>query len=207
MRETTNVQRELFADRPGPGGFRYRADLIERNEEADLVRQIEKLPLTEFKFQQFLAKRRVIYFGWRYDFENSRFEPTLPIPEFLLEVRSRAAAFAGISADDLPHALVTEYSPGTEIGWHRDRPVFEDVIGLSLSSSCQFRFRRKVGTRWERYKVTAEPRSVYLMRGPARWEWEHSIPAVDRLRYSVTFRSLRDPKGAVTAQRSSQGEE
>src|SRR4051812_29105488 len=112
MNEITNFQTELFADRAGPAGFRYGTDIIAPKEEAELVRQIQKLPLAEFRFQQFLAKRLVIYFGWLYDFETSRFEPAVPIPEFLLEARSRAAEFAGLAADDLPHALVTEYAPG-----------------------------------------------------------------------------------------------
>lgn len=196
MSLSKRLQAELFNEPLGPSGFEYRRDLISPTEEAELVAHIEKLPLAEFKFQQFLAKRRVMYFGWRYDFENSRFEPTIPMPSFLLELRSRAASFAGLVPEALPHALVTEYSPGTEIGWHRDRPVFEDVIGVSLISACQFRFRRKAGPKWERYKVTAEPRSVYLMRGSSRWDWEHSIPAVESLRYSVTFRSLRDPRNS-----------
>jgi alkylated DNA repair dioxygenase AlkB len=98
---------------------------------------------------------------------------------------------AGIAPDDLPHALVTEYGPGATIGWHRDKGVFGDVIGISLLSPCVFRLRRKVGAKWERYSLTAEPRSAYLLRAASRTEWEHSIPAVDALRYSVTFRTLR----------------
>lgn len=178
----------------GPSDFRYETDVVSITKELDLIDKIAKLPLAEFKFQQYLAKRRVIYFGWRYDFEDSKFERTEPIPEFLLELRQRAASFAGLESNHLPHALVTEYSPGTEIGWHTDRPVFNDVVGVSLAASCSFRFRRKKGTKWERHTIIAEPRSIYLMRGASRWEWEHSIPAVDNLRYSVTFRSLRDPK-------------
>lgn len=189
------TQNDFFQSTPaGPSGFSYEPDVISVPEEADLIEQIARLPLAEFKFQQYLAKRRVIYFGWRYDFENSKFEPTEPIPEFLLELQQCAANFAGLKPADLPHALVTEYSPGTEIGWHRDRPVFDDVVGISLASACSFRFRRKRGTKWERHTIIAEPRSVYLMRGASRWEWEHSIPAVESLRYSITFRSLRDPK-------------
>lgn len=189
------MQNDFFRSKAvGPPGFSYEPDVISVSDEADLIGHISTLPLAEFKFQQYLAKRRVIYFGWRYDFENSKFEPTEPIPEFLLELQHRAANFAGLMPIDLPHALVTEYSPGTEIGWHKDRPVFDDVVGISLASSCSFRFRRKVGIKWERHTIIAEPRSIYLMRGPSRWDWEHSIPAVDNLRYSITFRSLRDPK-------------
>lgn len=191
-------QVDLFAQpADGPAGFRYSPDLISTAQEAELIARIKTLPLAEFKFQQYLAKRRVVYFGWHYDFATSRFTPTEPIPDFLMDLRAGAAAFAGLAPQDLPHALVTEYSPGTEIGWHKDRPVFEDVIGVSLGAPCAFRFRRKNGAKWQRHTITAEPRSVYLMRGPSRWEWEHSIPAVDDFRYSVTFRSLRPQQGGT----------
>ena len=105
--------------------------------------------------------------------------------------RKKAAAFAGLSPDDLPHVLFTEYTPGTPIGWHRDRPVFDEVIGVSLQSACPFRLRRRTADGWERYTQIVEPRSAYLISGVARRLWEHSIPPVDELRYSVTFRSLR----------------
>jgi alkylated DNA repair dioxygenase AlkB len=113
------------------------------------------------------------------------------MPAYLLTLRERAARFAGLAPEDLPHAMVTEYSPGSAIGWHRDRGVFDEVVGVSLLSPCVFRFRRKTGTTWERYSLTAEPRSIYLLRGASRTDWQHSIPAVDALRYSITFRSLR----------------
>jgi alkylated DNA repair dioxygenase AlkB len=109
-----------------------------------------------------------------------------------LALRQKAAQFAGLSADALQHALITEYSAGAAIGWHRDRPEFEYVIGISLRAPCVFRFRRKQGTRWERASIGLQPRSSYLLRGPARWDWQHSIPAVDNLRYSITFRSFRE---------------
>ena len=115
-------------------------------------------------------------------------------------IRERAARFAGVTPDALAHALVLEYPPGAAIGWHRDRPVFDDVIGISLTSPCTFRFRRKAGAKWERKSITAEPRSMYLLRGPARTEWEHSIPGVDTLRYSITFRSLNAPEVPLVCQ-------
>ena len=197
----TQLQASLFDDPSTPAGFQYERELIAPADERAIIGEIARLPLAEFRFQGFLAKRRVIYFGWRYDFDRSRFEPTTPIPGFLHELRARAAHFAGLSPADLPHALVTEYAPGVEIGWHRDRPVFEDVIGVSLGSECTFRFRRRAGSKWERYSLPAAARSVYLMRGPSRWDWEHSIPAVKELRYSVTFRSLRErtPTGSRAA--------
>ena len=92
------------------------------------------------------------------------------------------------------HALLIEYAPGAGIGWHRDRPEFGDVIGISLLAPARLRFRRKVGTKWERTALTAEPRSAYLLRGPARTEWEHSIPPMETLRYSITLRTLKAPQ-------------
>jgi alkylated DNA repair dioxygenase AlkB len=112
------------------------------------------------------------------------------IPPFLLPLRARAAEFAGLGPGDLQHVLVTEYAPGAAIGWHRDKAVFAEVVGFSLRAPCRFRLRRKQGDRWERAAITAEPRSAYLLSGPARTEWEHSIPAVERLRYSITFRNV-----------------
>jgi alkylated DNA repair dioxygenase AlkB len=114
------------------------------------------------------------------------------MPDFLIPLRERAAAFADLEPDGLQHALVTEYQPGVSIGWHRDRPHYDDVIGVSLLSPCTFRLRRKHGASWERASLRLEPCSIYLMRGPSRDQWDHSIPAVDALRYSITFRSLRD---------------
>lgn len=174
-----------------PEGFRYDEEVIPPAHEAELAGRIAALPLKEFEFHGYLGKRRTISFGWHYDFSDASLEMVEPMPEFLLPVRAGAASFAGLRPDDLPHVLLTEYSAGTPIGWHRDKSVFEDVIGISLLSSCRFRLRRKTSSGWERFRQTLEPRSVYLLRGPVRTDWEHSIPPVDALRYSITFRSLR----------------
>jgi alkylated DNA repair dioxygenase AlkB len=135
----------------------------------------------------------VISFGWQYDFNRMELQRTKDMPEFLLPLRERAARFAGLKPPDLQHVLLTEYAPGAGIGWHRDKPMFAEVVGISLGSPCVFRFRRKAGSKWERASVVAEPRSAYLLQGPSRTEWEHSIPAVDHLRYSATFRSFKAP--------------
>ena len=180
------------ADPPAPPeGFLYQADVLPPEEERGLVEHIRELPLKEFEFHGYVGKRRVLSYGWHYDFGERTLRQTDEIPGFLLPLRERAAAFAGVAPGDLPHALVTEYGPGAAIGWHRDKGVFGDVIGISLLSPCVFRLRRKAGSKWERYSLTAEPRSAYLLRGASRTEWEHSIPAVDALRYSITFRTLR----------------
>ena len=176
---------------PPPEGFRYLAEVLPPYEERELVKRIRELPLKEFEFHSFVGRRRTISFGWHYDFGDERLKQALEFPAFLSRLRQRAALFADLAPDELPHALVTEYSPGTAIGWHRDKGVFDQVVGISLLSPCTFRFRRRSGLGWERYSLVAGPRSAYLLRGASRTDWEHSIPAVEALRYSVTFRSLR----------------
>jgi alkylated DNA repair dioxygenase AlkB len=184
---------DLFELPPAlPSGFRYQPELITRDEEIELVQCIEPLPLREFEFQGFLAKRRIVSFGWRYDFNGGGLQKTGDMPDFLLPAREKAAAFAGMEPDELQQVLLTEYRPGVQIGWHKDRSVFGEVVGISLLSPCTFRLRRRNnGGRWERASIAAEPRSAYLLAGSSRTEWEHSIPAVESLRYSITFRNFK----------------
>ena len=185
-------QLSLFQVTPGlPDGFRYRPDLIDEEEERALVAEIERLPFKEFEFHGFLGKRRVVSFGWRYDFGEGKLREAPAIPEFFFPVREKAARFAGLEANALEHLLVTEYEPGASIGWHKDRALFADVIGISLLAPCVFRFRKKAGAGWERASLRLAPRSAYLLRGPARADWEHSIPGVERLRYSLTLRNFK----------------
>src|SRR4051812_20332933 len=158
-----------------PRGFKYQPDFIPADEEAELVRHIEQLPFKEFEFQGFVGKRRVVSFGWRYDFNDRELQQADDIPPFLLPLRQRAAEFAGLGPDSLQHVLVTEYSAGAAIGWHRDKATFAEVVGISLLSPCRFRFRRKQGSTWQRAAIIAAERSAYLLTGPARTEWEHSI--------------------------------
>jgi alkylated DNA repair dioxygenase AlkB len=176
-----------------PEGFRYQPNLIGPVDEQALLACVQELPFREFEFHGYTGRRRVVSFGWRYDFSGRQLLKADDIPGFLLTLRSAAAAFAGMEPEELQHVLVTEYGPGAGIGWHRDKSVFGETVGVSLLSPCVLRLRRKVGERkWERTNLTAEPRSAYLLSGPARAEWEHSIPAVDALRYSITFRNLRE---------------
>jgi alkylated DNA repair dioxygenase AlkB len=175
---------------PLPKGFRYQPDLLSPDEERDLIARLETLPFKGFEFQGFVGNRRVVSFGWKYDFNDRQLQRADDMPQFLLPLRRRAAQFAGLAPDAFQHALITEYSTGAGIGWHRDKAVFDEVVGISLVSPCRFRFRRRKSDKWERASLTAEPRSAYLLAGPSRTEWEHSIPPMDRLRYSITFRNF-----------------
>jgi alkylated DNA repair dioxygenase AlkB len=187
-------QLQLFGG-PGPNlpeGFRYQPDILTTDEEQSLLARVAGLPFREFEFHGYTGKRRVVSFGWRYDFNERLLQRTDDMPPFLVALRETAGRFAGIPPARLQHVLVTEYPAGAAIGWHRDKDVFGDVIGISLLSPCVFRLRRATGDTWERVSITAEPRSAYLLRGPSRTEWEHSIPGVDALRYSITFRNFRE---------------
>ena len=185
-------QLNLFGAGPAlPDGFKYQAELVSPHDEAALLEQVKRLPFKDFEFHGFTGKRRVVSFGWQYDFNDSLLHKTDDMPPFLLSLRERAAGFAEMDPGRLQHVLVTEYGPGAAIGWHRDKAVFGEVIGISLLSPCTFRFRKKAGASWERHSLPLEPRSAYLLHGPARTEWEHSIPAVTELRYSITFRTMK----------------
>jgi alkylated DNA repair dioxygenase AlkB len=178
-----------------PEGFRHRADLITEAQEAALLAWLQTLEFRPYEFQGYLANRRVVSFGLRYDDRTRQVGPAEPIPVELHGLRSQAAAFAGVAPDALQHVLINEYRPGAPIGWHRDRPQFGAVVGVSLLSPCIFRLRRRTGRGFERASLRLEPRSAYVMQGPARDEWEHSIPPAEQLRYSVTLRTVR-PRAA-----------
>jgi alkylated DNA repair dioxygenase AlkB len=187
------VTAKLFADVADlPAGFLYQPDFLSEAEEAEVLRAIEGLEFGVYDFRGYIAKRRVVAYGGGYDFSRRRMTvASEAIPDFLRSIRDRAAAVAGMRADEIGHAMVTEYSVGSPIGWHRDSPQFETIIGISLCSSCRMRLKSH-GAEGKIISVTLEPRSIYVMSGEARWKFQHSIPAVKDLRYSVTFRSLAE---------------
>ncbi|WEJ98171.1 MAG: alpha-ketoglutarate-dependent dioxygenase AlkB [Candidatus Sphingomonas phytovorans] len=178
---------------PGlPPGLDYAADIISADEERVLIARLEGIEVSPFRFQGWLGKRLTASFGWRYDFGNASFGPTEPIPDFLLPLRARAARFAGLVDGELVQALVVRYDPGAGIGWHRDRPVFDHIIGISLGTQATLRLRRRVEKGFDRAALPLSPRSIYHLRGEARHGWEHSIASMERRRWSVTFRSLSE---------------
>jgi alkylated DNA repair protein (DNA oxidative demethylase) len=184
-------QRTLF-DVPGmamPPGLSFRPDFVSPSEEAALLGVITELAFRPFEFHGWTGNRETVSFGWRYDFNQARVERAPPIPEFLLPLRARAADFAGLEPAAFEQALVIRYDVGAGIGWHRDRPAFDRVFGLSLLSPCVLRFRRRRGAAFERFSLDASPRSAYLLDGEIRQGWEHSISPMQLKRFSITFRS------------------
>jgi alkylated DNA repair protein (DNA oxidative demethylase) len=180
---------DLF-DAPVLPGLRLRSDIVDAAEEKALIECIDATDLLPFRFQGWTGKRLTTSFGWSYDFEVGRPKDAPPIPDWLRPFRDRAADFAGLDPSDLIQALLIRYDPGAGIGWHRDRPIYEHVVGISLGEPATMRFRRRRGDGFERASAPLEPRSIYHMSGPARYEWEHSIVEMARPRWSMTFRSL-----------------
>jgi alkylated DNA repair dioxygenase AlkB len=190
--------KSLFDHNPlYPAGFSYEPDFISETEEANLLNEIEKLEFSEFIFQGYKAKRRVIEYGYEYDFETGKTSPTHPIPQFLLPLREKVAAYIGIDPGRIEEALITEYPPGSVINWHRDVSSFEDIAGISLGCDCDFQLRphdESKRSRKSTLTIRATRRSLYVMRGEVRNEWEHGIKPVDGTRYSITFRTMRTSK-------------
>jgi alkylated DNA repair dioxygenase AlkB len=186
------TQLGLFANpQAGPAGLRYADDFVEAAVEQALIGRIAALPLQRFQFGAFEGNRRVASFGYRYDYTEQRLAEAEPIPDWVLPVARQVEAWAGLAGGSVRQVLCTEYDAGVGIGWHRDKPHFDKIIGLSLGSSCKFRFRRRNGDKWERHTLEALPRSLYMMDGEARSQWEHSIPPVEARRYSITFRTMK----------------
>jgi alkylated DNA repair dioxygenase AlkB len=174
-----------------PPGFVYRPDFVSLADEAALVEDLRGLTFSGVRMHGVVARRRVAHFGWLYGYESWRIEPGPPLPGFLLPLRAAAGRLAGVAPESLAQVLVTEYPAGAGIGWHRDAPMFDLVVGVSLLGACRFRFQRGKGAARETAAVMLEPRSAYVLTGPARFDWQHSIPPTRADRYSITFRTLR----------------
>ena len=184
-------QLALFSDQAaGPAGLRYVTEFISVETERELIARISELPLKPFQFGVFEGNRRVKSFGFRYDYTLQKLEQSDPIPDWLEAIARSVERFGDLPEASVRQVLCTDYDVGVGIGWHRDKPYFGKIFGLSLGGACKFRFRRRRGDKWERFAFRAEPRSLYLMEGEARHAWEHSIPAVDALRYSITLRTM-----------------
>ena len=185
------ITADLFAPAETmPAGFDYRPDIIDRAEEAALVAAFASLDFAPYEFRGVQARRRVVSFGYHNDYRTRRLELSPDIPAFLLSLRDEVARFANCPAENFEQALVSEYTPGTPIGWHLDRAHYNNIVGVSLLSPATLRLRRREGNRWQRSSQVLEPRSAYILSGAARTLWQHSIPPVSELRYSVTFRTL-----------------
>ena len=185
-------QLALFDDQTaGPTGLRYTREFVSAATEQELIAGISALPLQRFQFSAFEGHRRVKSFGFRYDYSLQKLQPGEPIPEWLTAIAREVERFGELPQASVRQILCTDYDVGVGIGWHRDKPHFDKVFGLSLGGACKFRFRRRHGDKWQRFAFLAEPRSLYLMDGEARSSWEHSIPPVERRRWSITFRTMR----------------
>lgn len=182
---------DLF-DAPLVPGLATKAEIISAEEEASLIAKIDAEGLSPFRFQQWTGKRLTRSFGWSYDFESGRFAPTDPLPVWLEPVKARAAAFAGLTPDQLIQALLIRYDPGAGIGWHKDRAVFEHVVGISLGNAATLRLRQRTAGGFTRANAELAPRSIYHLTGEVRHQWEHSIAPMEVPRWSITFRSLSD---------------
>jgi len=185
---------DLFARGPDlPDGLAYEPAFLGADEERELLAAIATLPLAEARYRQYTARRRTVSYGSSYDFATNALAPAPPIPELLAPLRARVAAWTGIAADAFVHALVTEYRPGTQLGWHRDVPEFGVVVGVSLAGRCRMRFRPwppdRATARAHGFALDLAPRSAYVLRRAARWRWQHAISPTKELRYSITLRT------------------
>jgi len=183
------AQPDLF-DAPRLAGLSQADAIVTPAEEPGLIAAIDAVALSPFRFHGWEGKRLTASFGWRYDFDHATFGPAEPMPDWLMPVREKAAQFAGLYPETLVQALLIRYDPRAGIGWHRDRPVFDHVLGLSLGAAATMRFRRRRDGGFERRSAPLPPRSIYHLVGEARHEWEHSITAMPATRWSITFRSL-----------------
>jgi alkylated DNA repair dioxygenase AlkB len=187
-------QQELFAASPAlPDGLTYAPDFLSAAQEALLLEVIRALPFEQAQYKEWRARRRIVSFGGRYDFSSNELTPAPAIPEFLFPLRAAMAGWAGLPVVRIAHAMIAEYPPGAPLGWHRDVPQFEEVMGASLLGHARLRFRPWPPRSGQRttFALDLEPRSAYVLRRAARWEWQHAVSPTKELRYSITFRTRR----------------
>ena len=188
------VQADLFGHVPAPAtkpdGFDYWPDVLSADEQAELAAQLQSLNFKPYEHLGYLGFRRIAAFGRRYDMERGRLEVADPWPDFLQLMLARLTERIGLDKGDFVQALINEYAPGAGIGWHRDRPVYGEILGVSLLAPCVMRLRQRDGAGWRRSAAPLAPGSAYRLSGEARREWEHSISPMSALRYSITFRTL-----------------
>ncbi|SER13612.1 alpha-ketoglutarate-dependent dioxygenase AlkB [Sphingobium sp. YR768] len=175
-----------------PAGFTHHDAVIDAAEEEMLICAVERFPLTPFRFQGWEGKRLTFSFGWAYDFETAQVAAAPPMPDWLLRMRARAADFMGLADEELVQALLIRYDPGASIGWHRDRPIFEHVVGISLGAPATLRLRLRADGGFRRHGIPLPRRSIYGLTGDVRHRWEHSIAPMEQTRWSITFRSLSE---------------
>jgi alkylated DNA repair dioxygenase AlkB len=180
----------LLFDAPLVPGLEYKPDFLTDAEHDDLLAHLSLLNLAPFQFHGWEGKRRTQSFGWHYDFNDATFMRADPFPDWLLPIRDKAAAFARLPSEAFVHALLARYDPGAGIGWHKDRPVFEQVVGISIGSPAVMRFRQRDGSSFRRANLELQPRSAYLLADSVRHTWEHSIAPGTVQRFSITFRTL-----------------
>ena len=194
---------DLFGESDLPPGFCYISDVLSSADEKSLIQRFEKLPLKPFEFHGYHGNRRIYTFGHRYVFAGQEPRADAGIPDYLQPLTELASRISGMPADAFEQLMLTEYAPGAGIGWHRDRPTYEDIVAVSFLAACTLRLRRRVGDDWERRSARIEPRSVYLLHGPVRNTWHHSIAPMDVLRDSVTLRTFRPGHGSKDQRASS----
>jgi alkylated DNA repair dioxygenase AlkB len=196
MTAMSNPMADLFGDAAPPGiaGLRYETQFLSPAEEAQLIERLRAMVLQPALYKGYTARRKVLSFGGRFDYDDNVLRPAEPLPEALWPLRSKVARWLQVQDEALVHALVAEYGPGTPLGWHRDVPDFEAIAGVSLGAPAELRFRPyppRVETNRRALRVQVEPRSIYAMQGEARWAWQHCVMPTEALRWSVTFRTRR----------------
>lgn len=199
------LQSSLFGDAPaGPSGLIYEPAFLSVEEERELLQHVAALPFHGASYKEWTARRRVVSYGGRFDFDRNVLVEAAAVPVLLHPLRERLAGWCRVRPEEFGHALVSEYSPGTPLGWHRDAPCFEMVAGVSLAGFARMRWRPyppAAQTARATFALDLPPRSAYIMRDAARWDWQHAVSPTKMLRYSITFRTLRRPQAQAAGPR------